>query len=115
MAPLLNIGWLLMAFKCPNCCGPLAGWLVKQEPFECPACKQSCTSNSSSQFKQAIYFAIIIWLIFLITMRYFTGSWGYAAVVSIEAGGILAAMFGALFYQLTVRISKCPPNLRDEL
>lgn len=100
---------MVMAFKCPNCDGPLASWLVKQQPFECPACKQSLTSNSSLQFKRAIYFAIFIWLIFLTTMRYFTGSWGYAVVVSIEGGGILAAMFSALFYQLTVRVSSHLP------
>jgi len=94
-----------MACKCPNCSTSLATWLIKLEQFECPDCKKNLTSNSSLQFKRAIYFAVFIWLIFFCVMRYITGSWGYAALVSIEAGGIFAAMFGALFYRLTLHVS----------
>ncbi|MCF6281892.1 MAG: hypothetical protein L3J28_06715 [Candidatus Polarisedimenticolaceae bacterium] len=95
-----------MAYRCPDCGYSLMAWLVKLEQFECPDCKQRLTSNSRRQFRRAIYFSCFCWLLFLSAMRYYTGSWGYAAVVSIEAGGILAVMCGALFYRLTLCVTE---------
>ena len=48
--------------------------------------------------------ALMVWFLVLVGVQYFSGSWGYAAVVSIEAGGILAAMFAVLYYRLVIKI-----------
>ncbi|SEH04748.1 hypothetical protein [Candidatus Venteria ishoeyi] len=93
-----------MSYNCPVCGSSIASWLVNKENFECPDCKTSLASNSKKAFKQSLVVAFIAWLTFLICMRQYTGSWGYAAVVSIEGGGILSAMLATLYYHFVVNI-----------
>jgi uncharacterized paraquat-inducible protein A len=89
---------------CPVCGGSIAKWLVNKEHFECPDCKSLLTSNSQKALKQSLTVALAVWLLVLIGVQHYSGSWGYAAVVSIEVGGILAAMLAALYYRLVIQL-----------
>ena len=80
--------------------------MVKQAQFACPGCQTPLASNSRQLVKRSIVVGILVWIICLLSAHQFSGSWGYALVVSIEAGGILAGMLGYLFYRLSVRITK---------
>ena len=95
-----------MIYKCPVCESIIASYVVKKEKFECPGCEASLTSNSKKAFKQSLVVAFTIWLTFLICMQQYSGSWGYAAAVSIEGGGILSAMLAALYYRFVVSIKE---------
>ncbi|MCU7807493.1 MAG: hypothetical protein KZQ73_06445 [Candidatus Thiodiazotropha sp. (ex Semelilucina semeliformis)] len=79
---------------------------MKKEHFKCPDCESLLTSNSKKVLKQSLVVAMIVWLLSLIGIQHYSGSWGYAAVVSIEAGGILSAMLAALYYRLVVRLKR---------
>lgn len=95
-----------MRYMCPVCGGLIANWLVKKEHFKCPDCESLLTSNSKKVLKQSLVVAMIVWLLILIGVQHYSGSWGYATVVSIEAGGILSAMLAALYYRLVVRLKR---------
>lgn len=91
-------------YKCPVCRSVIDSWVVKDETFECPDCKASLASNSRRSLRQSFVVAFVVWLVFLIGMRIYSGSWGYAAAVSIEGGGMLSAILAGLYYHLVVRI-----------
>lgn len=95
-----------MSYICPVCGGIIANWLVKKEHFKCPDCKSLLISNSQKVLKQSLIVAIIVWLLILIGVQHYSDSWGYATVVSIEAGGILSAMVAALYYRLVIRLKE---------
>lgn len=96
----------MMSYRCPACQATIAAWMIKQAQFACPGCQASLVSNSRPLIKRSIAVGILVWVACLLGARHFSGSWGYALVVSIEAGGILAGMLGYLFYRLSVRISR---------
>ena len=61
-------------------------------------------SNYKKTFRQSLVVAFTVWLTFLIGMKQYSGSWGFAAAASIEGGGILSAMVAALYYRLVIKI-----------
>ena len=93
-----------MSYLCPACGDPIANWAVSKGHFECPNCKVLLTSNSNKVFKQSLAVALVVWFLVLIGIQQYTGSWGYAVAVSIEVGGILAAMLATLYYRIAMRL-----------
>ena len=93
-----------MSYTCPVCGTLIDKWLLKKPGFECPECKHLLTSNSKKVSKQSLMVAFIVWLLVLVTAQHFSGSWAYAVLLSIEAGGILAAMLAALYYHFAVKV-----------
>ena len=95
-----------MTYKCPVCGTTIASWVIKKQYFECPSCQTLLVSNYKKSFKQSLVVAFAVWLAFLIGMKQYSGSWGFAAAASIEGGGILSAMVAALYYRLVIKIKK---------
>ena len=78
--------------------------MLNKEHFKCPDCKSLLTSNGKNVFKQSIIVALVVWFLVLVCVKYYSNSWAYAAIVSIEAGGFLAAIVAALYYRFAIRI-----------
>ncbi len=93
-----------MNYHCPACGSLIASWVVNSERFECPECGVALLSNSRKTFRRSLVVALIAWLVFWIAMRQYMGSWGVAAAVSLEGGGILSAMVAAFYYHRTVKL-----------
>jgi len=93
-----------MIYKCPVCGSSVPSWIAKEEHFECPDCEASLTSNIQKTLRQSLFAALVSWLTILILLQQYSGSWGYAAAVSIEGGGMLSAALAALYYHLAVKI-----------
>jgi len=64
------------------------------------------TSNHRKVLKQSFIVALVVWLLVLLVIQHYSGSWIYAVVVSLEAGGILAAGLAAIYYHLVLRLNK---------
>lgn len=95
-----------MSYRCPVCRASIANWLINKEPFECPDCKTILISNSKKALRQSLIVALVVWIMVLIGVQHYSGSWVYAVVVSIEAGGILAAILAVFYYRLAVQLKK---------
>lgn len=93
-----------MIYNCPVCGGLIASWIVGKEKFECPGCKAKLVSNSNKAFRKSLVVAVVVWLVFFVGMRQYSGSWGVAAALSIEVGGMVSAMLAALYYHFVVYI-----------
>lgn len=94
-----------MNYRYPVCGGSIASWVVNRKQFECPQCKVALLSNSRTTFRRSIVVGLMVWLVFWIAMWQYMGSWGVAAAVSLEGGGILSAMVAALYYQRVVKLT----------
>lgn len=55
-------------------------------------------------FKRSAVVAVIVWLLTLVGLRFYTDSWGIAILLSIEVGGILAALISVGFYHLSLKL-----------
>ena len=95
-----------MTYHCPTCGNTIASWLLNKTNFQCPTCETSLVSNSKKTFKQSLLVAFVAWLIFLISVQQYVGAWGYAAAVSIEAGGIFSAIVATLYYKFVIKIEE---------
>ncbi|MEH6652082.1 MAG: hypothetical protein V7707_18825 [Motiliproteus sp.] len=94
-----------MSYVCPACGGPIASWLLNKKHVECPDCQSLLISNKQKVLRQCYIVALAVWLIVLFGMQHYSGSWGYAVLVSVEVGGILAAMMTMLYYRLAIRLN----------
>ena len=93
-----------MSYACPVCGSSIEKWIANRDSFECEECKSLLTSNRKKILKQSLAVALVVWIFVLLVVKHYSDSWGYAVVVSIEAGGFLAAMIAALYYRLAIRL-----------
>ena len=93
-----------MTYKCPVCGVSIANWVIKKQDFDCPSCNALLSSNFKKAFRQSLVVVFTVWLVFLMGMKQYSGSWGFAAAASIEGGGIISAMVAALYYRLVINI-----------
>lgn len=93
-----------MSYACPVCGGSIASWLLNNKRIECPDCQSLLTSNKSRVIKQCFVVALAVWFMVLVGVQQYSGSWGYAVLVSFEVGGILAAMMTMLYYRLAIKL-----------
>ena len=102
-----------MTYRCPACGNTIASWFLNKEHFQCPTCEAALVSNRKRTFRQSLVVAFVAWLTFLICVQQYVGSWGYAAAVSIEGGGILSAIVATIFYKMVIKIEERDGNTVD--
>lgn len=94
--------------SCPQCQQKLRAWMLNQGQFDCPYCQTALLSNANKINRQAYVLGFFVWALVLLLGRYFSGSWGYALIISIEAGIILAIMLAMLYRYLFTWVKEKP-------
>lgn len=92
------------ALHCLQCKQELEVWRTRKPEFTCPECGIKHRSTYKSALKQSLWLGLGLWLASSLISFLVTQSWQITLALSIEIGGIGAALIAAWVHRLRSHI-----------